>query len=132
GGGGELPRFRVFFGQGANCGNLIIGPLYRPFTARAKQLRLDPDRKKLRVQAARFCAHRVEVAVAELFLQVYLLVKNALNGVGVHIDGYCAIMDSEGIVGRVPGHGLSSLMLVHLRLTAAGVKRRGAKKRNQK
>jgi hypothetical protein len=58
-----------------------------------------------------------------------------LNGVGVHIDGYCAFMNSERITvgifgGRSLGHG-RSLVLVHVCVTAAGEKKSGAKERNQ-
>ena len=93
----------MLFSQRANRGDLIVGPFHRPFAATSKQLRLDPDREKLRVQTARFRAHGVEMAVAELLLQIDVFVEHALNGVGVHIDGYCAFMNSERIVGGNPG-----------------------------
>jgi hypothetical protein len=125
----------VIFRECANGGNLIIRPFHSPFTAAAKQLRLNPDREKLRIQTAGFRAHRVEMAVAKLLLQIDVLVKHTLNSVGVHIDGYCAFMNSERITvgifgGRSLGHG-RSLVLVHVCVTAAGEKKSGAKERNQ-
>ena len=68
-----------------------------------------------------FRTHGVKMAVSQLLLQIDVFIKHALHRVGVHIDGYCAFMNTEGIVGRGLGHG-HSFVLVHLVVSAAGEK----------
>jgi hypothetical protein len=67
--------------------DLIVGALNTLRTTAAKQLWLDPDREKLRIKAAGFRAHCVEVAVAKLLLDINVLVEQPLRCIDVHIDG---------------------------------------------
>ena len=76
----------MLLGKRTNGGDLIVSPLHRPRATTAKQLRLDPDRKELRVKTARLRAHRVKVAVAELLLNIDVFVKQTLRSVDVHVD----------------------------------------------
>ncbi len=83
----------MFFGQRAHDRDLIISPFHRPRAGFAEQLRLDPDREKLCVQAAGLRAYGVKMAVVEFLLQVNLLVQQPLRGVGVHVDSDGALVD---------------------------------------
>ena len=74
--------------QRAYCRNLIVGALHTLRATAAKQLRLNPDREKLRIEPAGFRAHRVKVAVAELLLDIDVLVEQALRRIDVHVDGF--------------------------------------------
>jgi hypothetical protein len=64
----------------------IVSALHGLRAATAKQLRLNPNRKKLRIKSAGLRAHRVKVAVAELFLNIDVLVQQSLRRVNVHVD----------------------------------------------
>src|SRR6185503_13135276 len=75
----QHPRFRMLLREGAHCRNLVVGTLDALRATAAKQLRLDPDREKLRIKPAGFRAHRVEMAVAELLLDIDVLVEQTLR-----------------------------------------------------
>src|SRR5215213_3567474 len=92
-GSGQHPRLRMLFGEGTYRGDLIVCSLHGARSATAKQLRLHPDREKLRVQPAGLCAYRVKVAVGQLLLNIDVLVKQSLRGIDVHIDRDGFLMD---------------------------------------
>ena len=77
----------------ANRRDLIVGSLHCARAAATKQLRLHPDREKLRVEASGLCTHGVEVAIAQLLLNIDVFVEQPLRGVDVHIDRDGALMD---------------------------------------
>jgi hypothetical protein len=72
---------------------LIVGPLHALRATTAKQLRLDPDREKLRIKPAGFRAHCVKVPVAELLLDIDVLVEQTLRRIDVHINGDGLLVD---------------------------------------
>src|SRR6185369_9079387 len=66
----EHPCLGVFVCQHTNRLDLIVSTLHRSCATAAKQLGLNPDRKELRIQISRPCTHSVEVAIAELLLNI--------------------------------------------------------------
>jgi hypothetical protein len=83
----------VFFRQSADRGYLIVGAFDCLRAAAAKQLRLDPDRKELRVQAAGPGPNCVEMTIAKCLLEIDSLIQQPLRGVGVHVDCNRAVVD---------------------------------------
>src|SRR5215212_6740248 len=71
------------------------------------------------------------MAVVEFLLEVHVFVQHTLHGVGVHIDGYCAFMDSEWIVSRILGHG-RRFVVIHCGVSTAGEKCCEPNERNKK
>jgi hypothetical protein len=76
----------MVFCEASHSCDLIVGALDGARTATAKQLRLDPDREKLRVESACFGAHCVKMAVAQLFLKINIFIKHPLDGIRMHIN----------------------------------------------
>src|ERR1044072_4832315 len=110
----------MFVRQRTTCFDLIVGSLYGSRASRAKQLRLDPDRKELRIQTSGPRPHGVEMAVAELLLNIDVLIKNSLHGVDVHIDRDSALMNGKRVGDRSLCPGSVLVVLVHLFISAAG------------
>jgi hypothetical protein len=111
----------MLLGKRAYGSDLIVSPLHRLRAATAKQLRLNPDRKELRIKTACLRAHCVEVAVVELLLNIDVFVKQTLRGVDVHVDRDGTLMYREWI--GFGGGDCVLIVLIHLFVTTAGRKR---------
>ncbi len=83
----------MLLGKCANRRNLIVSPLNRARPATSKQLRFHPDREELCVEISGLRAYGVEVAIAQLLLDIDVFVKQSLRSVHVHIDSDGALMD---------------------------------------
>jgi hypothetical protein len=89
----------MLLGERAYRRNLIVRALYCPHPFLSKQLRFNPNRKKLRIKTACFCADCVEMTVAELLLDIDVFVEQSLRGIDVHIDCDRALMNGSWIRG---------------------------------
>ena len=90
----------MLFRKRTDCRYLIVGALHSFRAATAEQLRLNPDREKLRVESAILRTHRVEMAVAELLFYIDVFVEHSLRRIDVHVDNDGAAMDGERVGGR--------------------------------
>src|SRR5215213_1926924 len=81
----------------AYCGDLVVSPLHGLRAATSKQLWLNPDGEKLGIKAAGLRAHRVEVAVAELLLNIDVFIEQSLRSINVHVDRNGSLVDGKRI-----------------------------------
>jgi hypothetical protein len=103
----------------ANSRNLIVGALHGSRSDAAKQLRLDPDREKLRIEPAGLRANRVKVAVAELLLNINVFVQQSLRRIDVHVDCDGLLVDGK-VSGRRFRRSGVLVLVVHVCLRTAG------------
>jgi hypothetical protein len=67
--------------------NLIVGSFNGSWTATAKQLWFNPNRKELCIQSPGLCSHGVEVTVGQLLLEINFFIEHSLYSVSMHVDG---------------------------------------------
>ena len=76
----------MLLGQGAHRFNLIVRALDSPRAAAAKELRLYPDGKELRIQPSLSCSDCIEVPILQSPAEVDVLVNQPLRRIGMHVN----------------------------------------------